>query len=161
VPCAPNEKVKYTVYVQASYLGWLRSNPGNYQRWRPVWWNWLSPCCSETLATGLFGISVLDFTLWQKRLIGYFLFKKKPDGFGKCRLFTFSIHPLLYHFPLSSYQFSLLLYCTCIYQYCALCRQNTLALELLYTNHRHLVRYEKNGIESAFGTKKKHILKNN
>jgi hypothetical protein len=31
----------------------------------------------------------------------------------------------------------------------------------LYTNHRQLVRYEKKGLESAFGTKKKHILKNN
>jgi hypothetical protein len=28
-------------------------------------------------------------------------------------------------------------------------------------NHRQLLRYEKNGLESAFGTKKKHILKNN
>jgi hypothetical protein len=31
----------------------------------------------------------------------------------------------------------------------------------LRSNHRQLVRYEKNGLESAFGTKKKHILKNN
>jgi hypothetical protein len=31
----------------------------------------------------------------------------------------------------------------------------------LHNNHRQLVRYEKNGLESAFGTKKKHILKNN
>jgi hypothetical protein len=29
------------------------------------------------------------------------------------------------------------------------------------TNHRQLLRYEKNGLESAFGTKKKHILKSN
>jgi hypothetical protein len=29
------------------------------------------------------------------------------------------------------------------------------------TNHRQLLRYEKNGLEPAFGTKKKHILKNN
>jgi hypothetical protein len=31
----------------------------------------------------------------------------------------------------------------------------------LEANHRQLLRYEKNGLESAFGTKKKHILKNN
>jgi hypothetical protein len=31
----------------------------------------------------------------------------------------------------------------------------------VYSNHRQLVRYEKNGLESAFGIKKKHILKNN
>jgi hypothetical protein len=28
-------------------------------------------------------------------------------------------------------------------------------------NHRQLLKYEKNGLESAFGTIKKHILKNN
>jgi hypothetical protein len=28
-------------------------------------------------------------------------------------------------------------------------------------NHRQLLRYEKNGFESTFDTKKKHILKNN
>jgi hypothetical protein len=31
----------------------------------------------------------------------------------------------------------------------------------LYSNHRQLLRYEKKGLESAFGAKKKHILKNN
>jgi hypothetical protein len=31
--------------------------------------------------------------------------------------------------------------------------------EGLFFNHRQLLRYEKNGLESAFGTKKKHILK--
>jgi hypothetical protein len=29
----------------------------------------------------------------------------------------------------------------------------------LWSNHRQLLRYEKNGLESAFGTKNKHILK--
>jgi hypothetical protein len=28
-------------------------------------------------------------------------------------------------------------------------------------NHRQLLRYEENGLELAFGTKKKHILKTN
>jgi hypothetical protein len=32
---------------------------------------------------------------------------------------------------------------------------------ILYINHSQLLRYEENGLESAFGTKKKHILKNN
>jgi hypothetical protein len=35
------------------------------------------------------------------------------------------------------------------------------ALEYQNINHRQLLRYEENGLESAFGTKKKHILKNN
>jgi hypothetical protein len=30
-----------------------------------------------------------------------------------------------------------------------------------YSNHRQLLGYEKNGAESAFGTKKKHVLKSN
>jgi hypothetical protein len=31
----------------------------------------------------------------------------------------------------------------------------------VYNNHRQLLGYEKNGAESVFGTKKKHILKSN
>jgi hypothetical protein len=42
-----------------------------------------------------------------------------------------------------------LIYST-VYVHCAMC-----------SNHRQLLTYEKNGLESAFGTKKKHILKNN
>jgi hypothetical protein len=33
--------------------------------------------------------------------------------------------------------------------------------EEAHSNHRQLLRYEKTGLESSFGTKKKHILKNN
>jgi hypothetical protein len=31
----------------------------------------------------------------------------------------------------------------------------------VYNNHRQLLGYEKNGAESVFGTKKKHILQSN
>jgi hypothetical protein len=36
-----------------------------------------------------------------------------------------------------------------------------ISLPAVYTNYRQLLRYEKNGLESTFDTKKKHILKNN
>jgi hypothetical protein len=43
---------------------------------------------------------------------------------------------------------------------CTVCKwRHTIDIRRLYANHRQLVRYEKNGLESAFGTKKTHILK--
>jgi hypothetical protein len=51
---------------------------------------------------------------------------------------------------------------------CVSCNSSSAELELHenfypepYSNHRQLLRYEKNGLESTFDTKKKHILKNN